>query len=936
MPVVGTVLALVISAVAFPAGAQATPAATPIYLDPQYSPKQRAADLLTRMTLDEKLAMVHGGQSLPGGGAGSIPGNTRLGIPALNLSDSPLGVGNFATGVTQWPDGTNNAATWDPSLVGQYGTAVGAEFFGKGRNVALGPTVDIVRVPLWGRAFETFGEDPLLNSSIAVADIDGIQSQNVVATVKHFAAKTQEANLNGNEQIGEQALHEIYYPAFESAVTDAHVGAVMCAYNGVNGDYSCENADLLTKALRDLWSFAGFVVSDWGATHSTVKAANAGLDVEMPGAADGSSFFGTALKQAVLSGQVQMARLDEMVGNVLTAMFQVGLFDHPAPSSAAQLNTVVSTPAHQLLATQMSQAGSVLLKNDNQTLPLADNPTTKIAVIGYAADAGATYIGNGSAAVQPSQPPVSPLQGITARTHAQVTYTRGPGGPLPVLAADRVTPASGTGTGFTGTYYNTRDFTGTPIAVRTDPTLDFGTGQIGEYSLPVPGALSVRWQGSLNVTATGTYQFSLGDEGSAKLYINDKLVVDATGGSGGAAADGSIDLIAGQPATIRVDYLPFYVPSFHVLFSHIRLGAHTPDDPDPIAQAAQAASNADVAVVFANDRTSEGTDRRSLALPGQQDALIKAVAAANPNTVVVLNTGSAVTMPWLNDVRSVLEMWYPGQQYGTALASLLFGDVSPSGKLPVTFPASDTQGPWAAGTQQYPGDGTNVTFSEGLQVGYRWYDANGQQPLFPFGYGLSYTTFGYSNLMLTPGVGTMTVSFDITNTGPVAGAEVPQVYLGAPAAPTAPMAVRALGGFDRVSLDPGQTKHLTIQVGTRAFQYWNVNTHNWATAWGVRTISVGSSSRDIRLSASDAPLKPAADEVRDLLMAVQRVGPGTSLTDKVTTIQSYIVANDHTNACTAIPAFENEVKAQTGKKIPPAAAAALQHEADRVAAAIGC
>jgi beta-glucosidase len=214
--------------------------------------------------------------------------------------------------------------------------------------------------------------------------------------------------------------------------------------------------------------------------------------------------------------------------------------------------------------------------------------------------------------------------------------------------------------------------------------------------------LSVRWQGSLKVAATGTYQFSLGDEGSAKLYINDKLVVDATGGSGGAAADGSIDLVAGQTATIRVDYLPFYVPSFHVLFSHIRLGAHTPDDPDPIAQAAQAASNADVAVVFANDRTSEGTDRTSLALPGQQDALINAVAAANPNTVVVLNTGSAVTMPWLNNVRSVLEMWYPGQQYGTALASLLFGDVNPSGKLPVTFPTGDKQGPWARGHPAIP------------------------------------------------------------------------------------------------------------------------------------------------------------------------------------------------------------------------------------------
>jgi beta-glucosidase-like glycosyl hydrolase len=326
------------------------------------SPSWRANQLLAAMTLDEKLAMVHGGALAAGAGAGSIPGNQRLGIPALSFSDSPLGVGNFAFGVTQWPDAVNNAATWDPDLVGQYGSAVGAEFWGKGRNVALGPTVDIVRVPLWGRAFETFGEDPLLNSRLGVADIRGIQSQNVLATAKHFAVKSQETPLEYNARVGERALHEIYFPAFESAVKDAHVGAVMCAYNRVNGDYSCENADLLTRALRDLWGFAGFVMSDWGATHSTVKAANAGLDVEMPGAADGSTFFGTALKQVVLSGQVPMARLDQMVGNVLTAMFAVGLFDNPAPAAAARINTVVSTPEHRQLAEHMSEEGSVLLQ----------------------------------------------------------------------------------------------------------------------------------------------------------------------------------------------------------------------------------------------------------------------------------------------------------------------------------------------------------------------------------------------------------------------------------------------------------------------------------------------------------------------------------------------------------------------------------------------
>jgi beta-glucosidase len=832
-----------------PRAADASPSAA--WMATDRDPAWRANQLRAAMTLDEKLAMVHGGALAAGAGAGSIPGNQRLGIPALNFSDSPLGVGNFAFGVTQWPDAANNAATWDPDLVGQYGSAVGAEFWGKGRNVALGPTVDILRVPLWGRAFETFGEDPLLNSRMGVADIRGIQSQNVVATAKHFAVKNQETPLEYNARVDERTLHEIYFPAFESAVKEGQVGALMCAYNRVNGDYSCENADLLTRVLRDLWGFAGFVMSDWGATHSTVKAANAGLDVEMPGAADGSTFFGTALKQAVLSGQVPIARLDQMVGNVLTAMFQFGLFDNPAPAAASRINTVVSTPEHRRLAEQMSEEGSVLLKNNGQTLPLADDAAEKIAVIGYAGDAGATYVGVGSAAVQPSQPPISPLQGITARAHqAQVSYSRGPGGPLPVLAADRVIPASGSGQGFTGTYYSTTNFSGTPIAVRTDATLDFGTGQIGEYSLPVPGAQSVRWEGTMDVRSTGTYTFSLDDEGSAKLYVNNTLVVDATGGSGGASGSGSIDLVGGQPATIRVDYKPFSVPSFHVLFSHIRLGAHTPDDPDPIAQAAQAAGNADVAVVFVNDKTSEGSDRKSLALPGAQDALIEAVAAVNPNTVVILNTGSAVTMPWLHEVRSVLEVWYPGQTYGTAVASLLFGDVNPSGKLPVSFPADDKQGPWGESTQQYRGDGTNVDYSEGLLVGYRWYDAKGERPLFPFGYGLSYTTFAYDKLKTTPltrPTGSMRVRLRLKNTGSRAGTETVQVYVGhLPAAiETEPT---RLAGFARVTLAPGEQRDLTVRVDRRSLSHWDATANRWVSRRGEVPVYVGSSSRDLRLT----------------------------------------------------------------------------------------
>src|SRR3954469_7326766 len=334
------------------------------WMDPSLSASQRADLLLAQMTLDEKIAMVHGiGLPLPGAGAASVPANTRLGIPALALSDGPLGVGNGGSGVTQWPDAANNAATWDPSLVNAYGSALGAEFAGKGRNVALTPTVNILRVPNWGRAFESFSEDPVLSSAMGVAEIEGVQSKHVIATVKHFAANNQEVNRNSIDvKVSDKALNEIYYPAFKSAVQKAGVGAVMCSYNRVNGGYACENGALLSQALKQAWGFVGFVMSDWGATHSTAKAANAGLDAEMPGGPNGASYFGTALKDAVTSGAVPVARLDDMVRRILTSMFQIGLFDHPVPDAATRVNTVVSTPEHQQLATQLSEQGTVLLK----------------------------------------------------------------------------------------------------------------------------------------------------------------------------------------------------------------------------------------------------------------------------------------------------------------------------------------------------------------------------------------------------------------------------------------------------------------------------------------------------------------------------------------------------------------------------------------------
>ena len=550
---------------------------------------------------------------------------------------------------------------------------------------------------------------------------------------------------------------------------------------------------------------------------------------------------------------------------------------------------------------------------------------------------------------------------------------------------------------------------GTCAADKLDPTVDYTTGTstlpagtawrwTTHFTVPAAPAGSNSWQLKVfvkNQSASGAQLFVDGLT-TAVRRVNIGQYGVAAGGIGGssiAAWDGlaqtakshdglelqqaafTATLAAGETHELDLRAYANATDPLSVRFEWV-----PPDwQARSIAAAVAQASTASKVVIFAFDDGTEGSDRggndqnAGLQLPGWQDTLIAAVTAANQNTVIVLNTGDAVYMPWLSSVKSVLEMWYPGVAGGVATADVLTGAVNPSGKLPITFPdggaarprfPSDDPGcnPAAivipnnsTGTGAndgncplYPGVFTsnatqgNHTYRtvdmtpNGIFQGYRWYDVHNTAPLFPFGHGLSYTTFSYSGLTLTPGIGTMKVEFDVTNSGSLAGAEVPQVYVGAPASPPVPMAVKNLSGFDRISLTPGQRKHVAIDIADRAFQYWDVNTHAWTTAWGTRTISVGASSRDIRLSGSDAPLKPAAEEVKDLLAAVQGVGPGTSLNDKVEVIQGYIGTNNTAKACAAIVSFKNEVRAQTGKSIPTAKAAALQREADRVAAALGC
>ncbi|MET0492500.1 MAG: glycoside hydrolase family 3 C-terminal domain-containing protein [Actinoplanes sp.] len=779
--------------------------------------EQRAEALLARMTLAEKLAMLHGGAAC--GYIGCVDGNARLGIPALHLQDGPAGVGNGTTGVTQLPAPVTGAASWDPVLMRRYGQVIGAEQWGKGTNVALAPTVNIVRDPRWGRAFESLGEDPYLAGQVAAAEIAGIQGEGPMAQVKHYAVYNQETDRNtlgSDAVVSERAQREIYLPAFEAAVK-AGVDSVMCGYNPVNGAFACENGPLQNDVLKREFGFTGFITSDWGGTHSTAGSANNGLDLEMPD----SKYFGPPLTAAVTAGQVTEATIDEHVRRILTAMFRRGLFDQ-APTG--RLDAVVTTEAHAALAREVAEQGTVLLKNTGDLLPVGP-AVRSIAVLGSGGDTSVVSQGGGSARVNPPHV-VSPYRGMKERagTQAEVSYEPGTtrsDGALPAVGAEFL------GGGLTAEFFPNPTLSGPAAVTRTDPTLDaeWRNGDTGT-GLPLQN-WSARWTGTVTPPVSGEYTFSLTNSDGARLLIDGKELIDGGRAEGGRKTrTATVTLSAGRPARIQIEYAQFTGNAILAL-GWLRPGQNLHDD------AVAAAAKADLAVVVVGKSSTEGADLADINLSAAQNKLVTDVAAANPDTVVVVNTGSAITMPWADRVRGIVQAWYPGQEYGSALASLLFGDVNFSGKLPVTFPRTLADVP----ATEWP-DGT---YAEGVEVGYRWYDAQGKTPLFPFGYGLSYTTFGYSDLAVSAPdrTGSVTVAFTVTNTGSRAGAEVPQVYVGRPA--------NNLRGFTKLTLAPGESRRVTTTLDARSFQQWG--TAGWETPAGPYRISVGASSRDLRLTA---------------------------------------------------------------------------------------
>jgi beta-glucosidase len=815
-----------------PAAATAAPGACPWAGSPAPA-DVRAGQVLARMTLDEKIAMVHG----TGGSAytGYVPGNARLCIPALKMQDGPLGVRMANT--TQLPSASTLAASFDPALARQYGSVIGAEDKTKGVDVDLGPTVNIVRDPRWGRAFESYSEDPYLTGQIGAADIEGIQSHDVMAQVKHYAVYNQETNRNtaaDNAVVDDRTVREIYTAAFGDIVAQARPSSAMCSYSAVNGAFACENA-YLDAILKQDFGFRGFITSDWGGTHSTVSSANAGMDMQMPD----DSYFGAALKAAVLAGRVPLSRLDDMVTRIMREEFRFGLFDHP---SADTPDAVAATPAHIATAKRVSEDGTVLLKNAGGVLPLNDRKLKSIAVIGDGAGPDTMSHGGGSAVVNGTGT-VTPYDGIKARAGSgiDVRYAQGNSpsdGRLPAIGAQYF------GSGLRGDYYDNTALSGTPVATRTDPNVSYTwTGTSPVAGLGSTG-YSVRWTGTLTPPVTGSYTFALSSDDGSRLFVNRQQVIDNWRDQGTTTERASVQLTAGQPVPIEVD---FYQSGGD---SVVNLGWQPPGD-DLLKQATDLAAKSDVAVVYANDFESEGGDLADIDLPGTQNQLISAVAAVNRRTIVVLNTGSAVTMPWLDRVAGVFEAWYPGQQSGAAIAALLFGDANPSGKLPVTFPASLAQVP-ASTPAQWPGTGGTVRYSEGLKVGYRWYDSQGRTPLFPFGYGLSYTSFRLSHLTLSGRTlserGTLTAAVDVTNTGSRAGAEVVQLYLASPASAGEPAA--QLKAFAKVTLPAHRTSRVRLRLSARDASYWNSDAHAWTLAAGTYAVRVGTSSRALSQSGS--------------------------------------------------------------------------------------
>jgi beta-glucosidase len=802
--------------------------------------ERRIDSILNQMTLSEKLAMLGG---VDGFFIRDVP---RLNLARLKMADGPLGVRNFGP-ATAFPGGVTLTATWNPTLAELVGVELGRDARAKGVHFLLAPGVNINRAPMNGRNFEYFGEDPFLASRIAVGYIKGVQSQGVSATVKHFLGNNSEFDRHNTDSIiDERTLREIYLPVFEAAVKEAHVGAIMDSYNLTNGLHMSQNKYLLTDVVKKEWGFDGLIMSDWSGTYDGIEAANAGQDLEMP---SGLHMNEQTLKPAIEQGKVSLAIVDDKVRRILRTAARFGWLDR----DQTDLGIPRYNAQGRQVALNAAREGITLLKNEGGLLPLDKSKIKSVLIVGPDAFP-AVPVGGGSAEVQPFAS-VSFLEGLTnyAFNH--------PGNPLQVFY-DRGLPSysdSANATNFTTSqvdgkpglkaeYFDNLELKGTPVITRTEEHLDFGTA--ARLLFPEQ-TLSSRWTGYYTPQDFGSYdvfvQTTREVGGSYRLYVDDKLVLDNWTTLTALVDYRTLRLDRGAHKIVLEQHGRAYRKAVRLRMGVVRTGQFISDN------ARKLAASADVVVVAAGfDAESEAESAdRTFRLPLGQDELIQEMAAANKNTIVVMTSGGSVEMnAWLDRVPALVQAWYPGQEGGTALAEILFGDVNPSGRLPVTFERRWDDNP--VHDSYYPEAGTKrVVYKEGVFVGYRGYEHNGTKALFPFGFGLSYTTFKYSNLSVQPASNSESgpryeVSFDIKNTGSREGAEVAQVYVGDTHSKVL-RPVKELKGFFKVRLGPGETKKVSVMLDTRALSYYDVNAKRWRAEPGDFNVLVGRSSEDIEL-----------------------------------------------------------------------------------------
>ena len=822
----------------------AASAQAPVPDSPQI--EARAHDLLVRLTLEQKIVLLGG---IDGMFTQAVP---AVDLPRFKMSDASVGVRTWGP-TTAYAGGVALAATWDRSFARRLGEGLGRDARARGVNFLLGPGVNIARSPLAGRNFEYLSEDPFLNAAMVVPYIEGVQSQGVIATVKHYALNNQEYNRhNTSVEVDERTMREIYLPAFEAAVTQAHVDAVMNSYNLVNGVHATQNEFLNLKVLKGDWGFKSILMSDWDSTYDGVAAANNGLDLEMPNA---RFMTVNTLLAAVKAGTVKESTIDDKVLRLLRTVMRYGFMDRPQFDPADSTYSV----ADRAIALDGARESLTLLKNDGHLLPLDAARVKTIAVIGP--DAWPAVTGGGGSSETQAFEPISILTGIAnlAGPDVHVLYARGLPDENELFRRTRWEGAVNIDD------YPHQDFTGTPVSSTARGITGWrDSGWEPEAQTPH----GIRYTAQYKAEKAGTYMVLAGASGwggnGFKVLVNGKEILHQERAEGQVPQSATVEMAAGETATVVAELQPRgATPRFGLGIAYL---------PELIsAETREMAAKADVVIIAAgfNPRSEgEGHDR-TFALPWGQDTLIETIAAINPRTIVTLTGGGGMdTRGWLSKVPALLQIWYPGQEGGTAVAEVLFGKHNPEGKLPVSFDRSWEENPSYACYYPIKGADTSlhvveegrppvdyviphVKYDDGLLVGYRYWTTTGKHPLFPFGFGLSYTTFSFSKLEVsaTAAAGsTVPVSFDVTNTGSVAGADVAQLYVSDPSS-TVKRPERELKGFEKVRLAPGETKHVTINLDARAFSYWDAAAHKWTIDPGKFVIRVGDSSENTPLSA---------------------------------------------------------------------------------------